>query len=678
MGDSWELEALSKPRRVANRLTEVVVGLGGAAVLLAIALIFFYLVWIVVPLFAPASIDAARLSEVSSQTAVLLDISENDDAVLKVSTTGDVEFYDAASGQALDSISLGRAVSNASRVYPNIDLYAVRDHDDQLVFFKTRYLTNFAGNTRSLTPKIEFPFGSQPVVLPPATTIYDTQFVDSTLTIASLRPTSVGDSKSWTLRLSQYQDVEEGYPLRTPEQVDVPLKQAYSHVWIGPRAQWLYLLSSTGDLLVVGMDPISRPARLVSVNVKYRDTALTAAAALLGRYSLVIADSAGGIGQWFLLRDEVGYRMSEIRRFENDTPAQRIVTEPRRKGFATLDAAGELTLLYPTSQRVVAKRQTPLKPESAVALSPRSDRLIGEALPGKLASFRIHNDHPEISLRALWAKVWYESYPEPVYSWQSSAADNDFEPKFSLMPLAFGTLKAAFYALVFAIPIGVMGAIYTAYFMAPAMRSVVKPGIEIMAALPTVILGFIGGLWLAPIVETHLSSVLSIFLLLPVALIGFASLWWIVPDRFTKPLTGWYGLLVIPLIVGCVVLSFAVGPPLENSLFGGDSRSWFQDVLGLDFDQRNALVVGLVMGLSVIPTIFSISEDAIYGVPRHLSNGSLALGATPWQTLVRVVLLTASPRHFLCHHDWYGTGRWRNHDRADGNRKYAANGHQYL
>ena len=71
-----------------------------------------------------------------------------------------------------------------------------------------------------------------------------------------------------------------------------------------------------------------------------------------------------------------------------------------------------------------------------------------------------------------------------------------------------------------------------------------------------------------------------------------------------------------------------------------------RDSMGLDFDQRNALVVGLIMGLAVIPTIFSIAEDAIYGVPRHLSNGSLALGATPWQTLVRVVLLTASPGIF--------------------------------
>ena len=69
-------------------------------------------------------------------------------------------------------------------------------------------------------------------------------------------------------------------------------------------------------------------------------------------------------------------------------------------------------------------------------------------------------------------------------------------------------------------------------------------------------------------------------------------------------------------------------------------------MLGLDYDQRNALIVGLIMGLAVIPTIFSIAEDAVYAVPLISSGGSLALGATEWQTLVKVVLLTASPGIF--------------------------------
>ena len=178
------------------------------------------------------------------------------------------------------------------------------------------------------------------------------------------------------------------------------------------------------------------------------------------------------------------------------------------------------------------------------------------------------------------------------------------------------------------------------------MRAIVKPGIEIMAALPTVILGFLGGLWLAPIIEANLSSVLSIFVFLRVVLFLFALAWSLLPDKLINATSGWYGLIVTPLILLSVYLAFALGPFFENVFFDGDSRAWFLEVMGLNYDQRNALVVGIIMGLAVIPTIFSISEDAVFAVPSHLIRGSLALGATHWQTLVKVVLLTASPGIF--------------------------------
>ena len=85
---------------------------------------------------------------------------------------------------------------------------------------------------------------------------------------------------------------------------------------------------------------------------------------------------------------------------------------------------------------------------------------------------------------------------------------------------------------------------------------------------------------------------------------------------------------------------------IEAWFFGGDMRVFLTRDMGINFDQRNSLVVGLAMGFAVIPTIFSIAEDAVFSVPRHLTQGSLALGATPWQTLSRVVILTASPGIF--------------------------------
>jgi phosphate transport system permease protein len=67
------------------------------------------------------------------------------------------------------------------------------------------------------------------------------------------------------------------------------------------------------------------------------------------------------------------------------------------------------------------------------------------------------------------------------------------------------------------------------------------------------------------------------------------------------------------------------------------------EAFGLRYDQRNALLVGLAMGIAITPAMFSIVEDAIFAVPRSLSDGSLALGATRWQSLSRIVLPAAAP-----------------------------------
>ena len=201
--------------------------------------------------------------------------------------------------------------------------------------------------------------------------------------------------------------------------------------------------------------------------------------------------------------------------------------------------------------------------------------------------------------------------------------------------------------MLLSIPLAVCGAMYTAYFMAPAVRSKIKPVIELMEALPTVILGFFAGLFLAPFMESHLPGVFAILLILPLGIIAFGFLWAQLPAtvRYLIP-DGWHVVLLIPLVVLLSWLSFSLSQPMELLFFQGDMRNWLSNDLGINFDQRNAMVVGFAMGFAVIPTIYSIAEDALFGVPKSLSHGSLALGATPWQTLVKVVLPTASPGIF--------------------------------
>ncbi len=87
-------------------------------------------------------------------------------------------------------------------------------------------------------------------------------------------------------------------------------------------------------------------------------------------------------------------------------------------------------------------------------------------------------------------------------------------------------------------------------------------------------------------------------------------------------------------------MSLGLNVAAEGALFGGDYKTWFYDVLGMQYDQRNSLIVGFAMGFAVIPIIFTISEDALSSVPKHLTAGSLALGANRWQTAIRVVLPT--------------------------------------
>jgi len=168
-----------------------------------------------------------------------------------------------------------------------------------------------------------------------------------------------------------------------------------------------------------------------------------------------------------------------------------------------------------------------------------------------------------------------------------------------------------------------------------------------MEALPTVILGFLAGLWLAPLIETYLPGIVATLILIPTSIILMALISSNLPKAWRSKFTdGSAALVLIPVVLLAGWLSFELSPWIESTFFGGNVREYITNELGITFDQRNSLVVGIAMGFAVIPTIFSIAEDAVFSVPKHLSNGSLALGATTWQTLTKVVLLTASPGIF--------------------------------
>jgi phosphate transport system permease protein len=550
---------------------------------------------------------------------------------------GTLRFFPLTQGFELTAheVDLGMEIEQVKHLVPLSSYYAALSPEGDLLIFTIDYSISFDGNLRKVQPVIIYPFEEDPITLGNIND-FEVWFEDSEVRIAALGADLV--------TIHSFEDAEEGLPLEAAKRGRIRLEENFDRLFFGPDGRWLYLIASDGRLDLYDIRNTRRAKHQHSQRITEGEVVTAAIAPLLGRYSLLVA-SGETVVQWVFGRDESGYLLQPIRDFEFPKPVTQLVPEHRRKGFVAIDESGQAHFAFTTSGKIVASA-APTVEQSGAAISPRADLWLAASVEGEVETFVIHNEHPDVSMRTLAGKVWYEGYPGPIYSWQSSSAGNDFEAKFSLMPLLYGTLKAATYAMIVAVPLAILGAMYTAFFMAPQMRRVVKPGIEIMAALPTVVLGFLAGLWLAPFIEAHLAGVFTTVLVLPAGLLLLAWIFGHMPDRIQRACNGWYGLIAMAPIVLIVWGSLELAPVLETRFWGGSLRAWLLAEFGITYDQRNALVVGLAMGMAVVPTIFSIAEDAIFGVPRHLINGSLALGATPWQTLTRVVLLTASPGLF--------------------------------
>jgi phosphate transport system permease protein len=152
---------------------------------------------------------------------------------------------------------------------------------------------------------------------------------------------------------------------------------------------------------------------------------------------------------------------------------------------------------------------------------------------------------------------------DPEHTWQPVSA----RPKYSLMPLLAGTLKVTIIAVLIAVPLAVLAALYTAEFAPAWARETVKPAIEILAGIPSVVVGF-------------------------------------------------FCLMVL--------------------------AGWLQNTFGMTF-RLNAVTAGIGLSLAVIPIVYTVCEDAFSSVPQTYRDGSIAMGASSWQTASRVVLPAAMP-----------------------------------
>lgn len=375
---------------------------------------------------------------------------------------------------------------------------------------------------------------------------------------------------------------------------------------------------------------------------------------LLGRISVVATAASGWQQVLSTYRDEAKGALQFVA--TKDFPALPGAADfavPSLRNRAFLTGSGEtVSLRYATTEAIRWQQQLDFAPRQGLIGGKYESLMLADAA-GAIHRWTLHDPHPEAGWRAFFGKVWYEGQPAPAWTWQSTGGTQEFEPKLSLVPLIWGSLKGTFYALVFAVPIALLAAIYTSQFLSSDVRKYVKPTMELMASLPSVVLGFLGALWLAPALADRMPAVILTLVAVPTLAVLVGATWGRLPVRVRVRLpAGWEFICFIPILLGTVALCWHLGPAFERVAFVvtdaetgvrvADFRLWWRDLTGNSFEQRNSLVVGFMMGFAVIPLIFTIAEDSLSNVPSSLVSGSLALGASRWQTTWAVVVPMAS------------------------------------
>ena len=374
---------------------------------------------------------------------------------------------------------------------------------------------------------------------------------------------------------------------------------------------------------------------------------------LFGQVSVVCYNEKGEVRIFSLFIPEGGSMrlFGMTKEFQPiDGPITYYRASQRNKSFLVGNEK-ECALCYATTASVRRSLKLPFEAIS-VAMDSKAEHLGFLDTQGTMHLYEISDPHPEAGWKAFFGEVWYEGFSKPKYEWQSTSGTDDFEPKLSLIPLIAGSLKGTLFAMIFSVPIALLAAIYTSQFLAPKMKRVVKPAMEIMASLPSVVLGFLAALWLAPLIENRIPSILLLVLSIPLSasLLGF--IWGRLPivqrNRLPK---GTEYLLVAPVMLFFAWVGWELGPALEKAVFVvtmpdghqiADFRMWWPRFTGMSYDQRNCIVVGFFMGFAVIPIVFTIAEDALSNVPPSLTSASEALGASRWQVVRSVVLPIAS------------------------------------
>jgi phosphate transport system permease protein len=708
-------------RRVvlADRVARGLITVGGIATIVQVLTVMVFLLWVALPLLRGARLDRARDLPAASVGAAPLHFLLDEGVRIGRTVTPDGRLH---------TFGLDDGVARAGReLFPGQELTAsafpVQDGVAAFGFAdgSVRLATLDAGGEAGVVPR--------EALLPPGGAAVRRLGVAATQG-GPVLAVLTADGRLARLAVRERRNLLTGDVTFQPTAADLPYVA-------GPDGEPDRLLV-TGDgrsVLAVWRDgtlqrfaagPGGAPALAETVDLTPDGAALTALAFMNGGVTLIVGDARGLIRAWFLVKPDQavtpdGAVLTLARELRGPRAAVTALgVSSRGRLFAAGFADGSVQAFHVTSGRRVAVARTAAGGAvTALALAPKDDALLAADAAG-LTLWQLEARHPEASLAAFFAPVWYEGYARPAHVWQSSSATDESELKFGLWPLVFGTLKATLFSLLFGVPLALLAAIFTSEFLSPAVKAGVKPTIELMASLPSVVLGFLAAIVIAPFAERFVPAIVCGFVTVPAAFLTGALLWQLLPHGAAIRLGRWRFLpLALALPVGLAVAAM-LGPVVERLLFAGDLKRWldgqigsatggwiplllpaaavatalalprlaapvrrryrswsrsragFAELLltllgglaalalavgtafllgelGLDprgqlmgtYVQRNALVVGFVMGFAIIPIIYTIAEDALSSVPEHLRAASLGAGATPWQTAVRIVVPTA-------------------------------------
>ncbi|HXV22826.1 MAG TPA: ABC transporter permease subunit [Alphaproteobacteria bacterium] len=664
---------------IVDRTADLMIRIGGICVILAVFGIMAYLIQVTVPLFSGARVSDQHSVVVPQRGEILMEVlDEYRTMAVSIDRSGKVAVVHLESGRVLSAPAFDFAQKTPTAFARSL---AGRDivfgFDDGTVRFGTLAIVSETLPISAMPQDVEklserdFLAGGAVYSI-----ISDNQIRKLTIENALEEPNYVEDgndrpiiglyyrlggtaerptrsfaslSADGVVRLGNVESATNILTGETTSEIAVttlpslpPGAQARS-LLVPEGADQVYVASTDNKLHRFDTRDFDAPVLAESRQLFADGVELTMLGFLIGEQSIVAGGSDGSVDIYFrLLRPDAGtkdgYALVLAHRLEKHSSAVNAFdASERSKMFVTADASGEVWVRHSTSERTVLKltRSGPGAAWREVVLAPRDNAVFAVASDGAAEFWGISAPHPETTLGTIFGKVWYEGYPEPDLTWQSSSGSDSFEPKLSLVPLIFGTVKATVYSLLFAIPVALLGAIYTSEFVHRRVRSIVKPTMELMASLPSVVLGFLAALVIAPVVETWISAIILGFALVPFGLLLAAHFWQILPQPVALRWGGLPKFATMFIVIGLALFgAYWLSPAFEGLFFAGDFKAWVNGTVGSGVPLLTLLL--LPLATIAIRSIFNRVLGELYRMMLRKQSSAISglLDFAVWTTVL--------------------------------------------